>query len=195
MGFKYNNATRLSSGLHISSRSPVDDRVYFETEQDAYEALATNKGYKRIPDGTIIMITDNPGGDPDTQKYNEYVWAETHEGLFDTPVEDTTYNPEYSGRFFNLVPLGPGLAIDVFVPAGREDVVIPERYLPIGLRNQMAANVLIYEGGEDANPHKKEPVIPDSVQLYKNELTGVTELVIYIKPAYSVDTTITVKAI
>jgi hypothetical protein len=195
MGFKYDNATSLSSGLHIESRSPVDDRVYFETVEDAYEAIATNKGYKKIPDGTIVMITDNPGGDPAIQKYNEYIWAETENGLFDEPVEDSTYDPNYKGRKFNLVPLGPGLSIDVFVPEGSESITIPERYLPMHLRNQLAANVIIYEGGEDSNPYKKEPVMPDSVALYKHDLTGKIHLVIYIKPAYEEDITVTIKAI
>lgn len=190
---KYNNSTSLSSGLNITTKSPADDRVYFNDVSEAEIHIIDNGGAKSMHDGIIIMITNKPLGANTEDNYSEYVWMETSEGLFDTPYTYPSWQGEYTGKIYNLVIKNSSTVVRRLVAQGTSSIIIGERYLPLEVRKTKIANIVLYEGGSQSNPDNMEQVFPNSVEISTNGITQETSLIIHVLPAYDIDTIVTIK--
>ena len=191
MSKKFTNTTILGSGLSITSQLPVDDRGYFKNEEDLKNYAAVNG--RIIPDGLIVMITDNPSNHPESVAYTEYIWAQSKYGLLDTPYKYTSpYPPEYSGKLYNFVVHSTTVTLPVDVIAGQTVIEIEQKNLPLHVLVSGAASVLLFEE-MTVGSGEYEPVFPDTVRVATNMITGMRSLQISVKPGYVTNMDIKVK--
>jgi len=193
MSKKYINSNSLTTGLSIGTKAPVDDRTYFNTPIDVVNFIENENGALVLHDGIRIMVTNKPGGNESIDNYTEYIWVESDNGLLDTPYTYPAWQGDYTGKKYNFVMAVPSAIIKKRVIAGTTSITIDSRYLPYKIVQSKIANVFIYETTHHQNLNLQELVIPDYTEIATNELTGKIELRIHVRPAYEVDTDITIK--
>ena len=193
MSKKYINSNELTTGLRITTKSPIDDRAYFETVQDVINFIEIENGALLLHDGIRIMVTNKPGGTDGIDNYVEYTWVESPSGLLDTSFTYPSWQGDYTGKNYNFVVAIPNVLIKRRVISGTTSITVDSRYLPYKIIQDKIANVFIYESTHDTNPGLQELVIPNYTEIKTNEITNKTELHIYFKPAYEADTDITIK--
>ena len=191
MAKKFTNSTVLGSGLNITSQTPTDDRGYFKTEADLIE-YATNNG-RIIPDGLVVMVTNNPSNTPESVAYTEYIWAQSNHGLLDVPYEYLSpFPPEYYGKKYNFVVHSTAVTLEQEVSAGQTMIQIQQKYLPLHVLVSGAANVTLYEE-VTAGSNEFEPAFPDSARVATNGITHLRELQVLVAPGYAIGMKIKVK--
>lgn len=192
MSNKFINANKVSSGLSLTSASPTDDRMYFDSlaalNNFISKAPLENKG-SIMHDGIKIMISSKPVSGGGTTllvtDYTEYVWVETSSGLLDEEYTYSAYAGNMANRKYNFVPASSSVVINRKVPAGDTLIRIEYRYLPISIRRHKVSNVSIFESYA---PGKYNIAFPDSIEFE----AGTQDLIINIS-MYALDTDVKIK--
>lgn len=114
------NKNNQQEGFHIGTQTPIDDRLYYNTEADLISEISSTYGIYRFFEGMEIYTND-------TGKV--YRWLESPSGLIGSSL---TYPPgiiaggiTYSSRSFNLVEQTSSASTSIYnfngvVGAGRE---------------------------------------------------------------------------
>jgi hypothetical protein len=94
----FDNARVLATGWHISSQTPIDDRLVMLNYTDILSLGPNNEDAYRYYDGLKIFVVENE---------SEYVWKESNTGIlpqsFTYPANISLNGVNYSNRSFNLV--------------------------------------------------------------------------------------------
>ena len=194
MARKYNNTTTVSSGLHVTSRDVLDDRLYWDSLDDLVNFIENEDGHLVIHDGQEFVITSNPGGGPlDDNSYKKFMWMETPNGVLTKPFVYPGFQGAYSNKVYNLVHSSSSVVIKKSVKKGDSTIVIYEKELPLFARLSKVALVNMYEQ-TGVGAHDVEVMIPDSTVFAKNPLKDdEITLQINVKPAFEGSTTVIIK--
>jgi len=94
----FDNARVLATGWHISSQTPIDDRIVMLKYDDIRTLGPNDEDAFRYYDGLKIFVVENE---------TEYIWKESIEGIlsapFTYPANVALNGVDYSNRTFNLV--------------------------------------------------------------------------------------------
>lgn len=191
MSSKFINENKVASGLSLTSASPADDRVYFDSIAALESYVSNNQENKGtiLHDGIKIMVSSKPvvGGDSTwlSTDYTEYTWTEASTGLLDTPYQYSAYSGNMANKIYNFVPSSSSVVLSRFVTGGDTIINIEQRYLPLGVRRDKVANVTIFE---EITAGEYNIVFPDHIKFE----SGTQNLIIYTS-AYTSSMNIKIK--